>query len=166
MTLTKDTISHATRFAGDTDLTPDHHIGQGASFKHDLAPIAVCIVFGLVMALLPALVQRFVLGSMIWIGNGDELFMLALGSQAYFNHPLFLSDPVLASGGASLFRQLPLLPGVWLAWVLGMGPMGIDVCWRILAGLSLGAAWYFLIRQFVARPWVATCLVLVLLADL
>ena len=128
-------------------------------------PIAVCVVFGLVMALLPALIQRLVLGSMIWIGNGDELFMLALGSQAYFNHPLYLSDPVLVSGGVSLFRQLPLLPGVWLAWLLGMGPLGIDVCWRILAGLSLGATWYFLIRQFVARPWVATCLVLVLLAD-
>ena len=47
-----------------------------------------------------------------------------------------------------------------------MGPLGIDVCWRIFAGLSLGATWYFLIRQFVARPWVATCLVLVLLADI
>ena len=58
---------------------------------------------------------------MIWIGNGDELFMLALGSQAYFNHPLYLSDPVLVSGGVSLFRQLPLLPGVWLAWCWAWG---------------------------------------------
>ena len=167
MKLTTDAISQPPHgHEGGADLVLDHDTGQGSRFKQELAPILVCIVFGLVMALLPALIQRLVLGSMIWIGNGDELFMLALGSQAYFNHPLYLSDPVLVSGGVSLFRQLPLLPGVWLAWLLGMGPLGIDVCWRILAGLSLGAAWYFLIRQFVARPWVATCLVLVLLADI
>ena len=167
MKLTKDVIDQPPHWpAREADLALDHDTGQGVRFKHEFAPIIICVVFGLVMALLPALIQRFVLGSMIWIGNGDELFMLALGSQAYFNHPLYLSDPVLVSGGVSLFRQLPLLPGVWLAWLLGMGPLGIDVCWRILAGLSLGAAWYFLIRQFVARPWVATCLVLVLLADI
>src|SRR5690242_1263584 len=119
MTLTTDAISQPPHsHEGGTDLVLDHDTGQGSRFKQAFAPILVCLVFGLVMALLPALVQRFVLGSMIWIGNGDELFMLALGSQAYFNHPLYLSDPVLVSGGVSLFRQLPLLPGVWLAWLL------------------------------------------------
>ncbi len=139
--------------------------GQSVWGRGEILPITACIIVGLAMALLPAIIQWFKLGYMIWIGNGDELFMLALGSQAYFNHPAYLSDPVLVSGGASLFRQLPLLPGIWMAWVLGLGPLGIDVCWRILAGLSLAVTWYLLIRQLVPRPWVAAALVIVMLVD-
>jgi hypothetical protein len=117
------------------------------------------------MALLPALIQWFKLGYMIWIGNGDELFMLALGSQAYFNHPAYLSDPVFVSGGTSLFRQIPLLPGVWMAWMLDSGPGGIDVCWRIIAGVSVALTWYLLTRQTGANRWTATVVSSILLCD-
>ena len=117
------------------------------------------------MALLPAIIQWCKIGSMIWIDGGDELFMLALGSQAYFNHSSYLSDPVLASGGTSLFRQLPLLPGVWMAWALDLGPLGIDGCWRILAGVSLPVTWYLLIRHCGPKPWVAAALTWILLVD-
>jgi hypothetical protein len=128
--------------------------------------MAVCATVGLVMAMLPPVVQWAQNGRMIWIANGDELFMLALGSQAYHNHPAYLSDPVFASGGASLFRQLPLLPGVWLAWLLGLGPGGIDNCWRVLGGTMLGISWYVLIRQVTPGRWIAAALSSILLTDL
>ena len=147
------------------EFEPMKKTRQAVLSRGEILPITACIIVGLAMALLPAIIQWFKLGYMIWIGNGDELFMLALGSQAYFNHPAYLSDPVLVSGGVSLFRQLPLLPGVWMAWVLGLGPLGIDVCWRILAGLSLAASWYFLIRHFVPKPWIAAALAIVLMSD-
>src|SRR5262249_49632313 len=91
---------------------------------------------------------------------------LALGSQAYHNHPSYLADPVFASGGASLFRQLPLLPGVWLAWLLDLGPGGIDNAWRVLGGITLGIAWYVLIRQLTPGRWIAAMLSAILLTDL
>ena len=138
---------------------------KAARYRAELSPILSCVLVGLVMALLPAIIQWCKIGSLIWIGGGDELFMLALGSQAYFNHPSYLSDPVLASGGTSLFRQLPLLPGVWMAWALDLGPLGIDVCWRILAGVSLPVTWYLLIRHCGPKPWVAAALTWILLVD-
>lgn len=150
-----------TRLASETALQGEHDRRSLA----ELLPITTCLIVGLVMALLPAVVQWFSRGVLIWIGNGDELFMLALGSQAYFNHPAYLSDPVLVSGGASLFRQLPLLPGVWLAWASGGGPLAIDLWWRILSGLSLGITWYLLVRQVLPRPWIAAALTVILLVD-
>jgi hypothetical protein len=117
------------------------------------------------MAILPAMVQWFKLGYFIWIGNGDELYYLAVGSQAYFNHPAYLADPVFVSGGASVFRQLPLLPGVWVAWILALGPLGIDGCWRVIAAVGLALSWYMLLREFITRPWMAALLVVILLVD-
>ena len=123
------------------------HQEQTGRYRPELLPFLSCVLVGLAMALLPAVIQWCKIGSMIWIGNGDEVYYLAVGSQAYFNHPAYLSDPVFASGGVSLFRQLPLLPGVWMARALGLGPEGIDICWRIMAGASIAAAWFALIRQ-------------------
>jgi hypothetical protein len=117
------------------------------------------------MALIPVVVQGSKTGHSFWIGNGDELFYLAVGSGGYFDHLGYLSDPVLVSGGTSLFRQLPLLPGVWMAWALGLEPLGIDLCWRVIAGISLGITWYGLIRQFVTQRWLAAALAVVLLTD-
>jgi hypothetical protein len=130
-----------------------------------LVPLGLCVGAGLAMALLPVVVQGMKTGHAIWIGNGDELFMLALGSIGYVNHPGYLSDPVLASGGTSLFRQLPLLPGVWLAWALDLGPLGIDLCWRVIAGVSLAVTWYGLIRQYLTNRWIAAALAIILLTD-
>jgi hypothetical protein len=164
--MTRESLNQPlSRAAVNPDFEATNRTGQAIWYRGEFLPITACIIVGLAMALLPAIIQWFKLGYMIWIGNGDELFMLALGSEAYFNHPAYLSDPALVSGGVSLFRQLPLLPGVWMAWVLGLGPLGIDVCWRILAGLSLAATWYLLIRHFVPRPWIAAALAIVLMVD-
>jgi hypothetical protein len=166
MMLTRDSFDHRSSQSaerldseGPSDTTPTRR------FLGELVPIALCIVVGLMMALLPTLVQWFKLGNFIWIGHVDELFYLAVSSQAYFNHPAYLSDPVLVSGGTSLFRQLPLLPGVWIAWILSLGPLGIDGCWRIAAGVSLAVSWYLLIREFVPNRWMVAALVIILLVD-
>ena len=137
----------------------------GGTWTREIVPAGVCIALGLVMTLLPMAVQWLKIGRFVWIGNGDELFMLALGSQGYFNHPGYLADPVFISGGTSLFRQLPLLPGVWLARALGPGPWGLDFCWRVLGGVSVAATWYVLTRQFVRNRWIAAAISAILLTD-
>lgn len=131
----------------------------------ELLPLSACVAVGLVMATLPPMIQWFKLGHPIWIGNGDELFHLAVSSQAYYNHPSYLADPVFVSDGVSLFRQLPMLPGVWLARMFNLGPTGIDNCWRIFGGASLGVTWYLLIRQIIPNRWVGAAFTSVLLTD-
>jgi hypothetical protein len=88
-----------------------------------------------------------------------------MASQSYFNHPLYLSDPALPSGGNNLYPELPLIPGAWIARALNLGPVGIDYVWRFLAGLTVPLVWYLLIRSVAPRPWLAALLVIPLLAD-
>ena len=152
--------------AATSDLESTKRSERAPWYRHDLLPLMVCLLTGLTMEMMPSLIQWFRLGDMIWIADGDELFMLALGSKAYFNHPAYLSDPALVSGGVSLFRQLPVLPGIWMAWLFGWGPLGIEAFWHVIAGLSTGAMWYFLIRQFVSSPWIATAMAVVLMVDI
>ncbi len=137
-----------------------------AWYRRDLLPLTVCLLTGLTIVLIPPLIQWFRHGEAIWIANNDELFYLAVGSNAFHNHPAFLADPLQVSGGVSLYRQLPLLPGVWLAWLMGWGPQGIQALWQVIAGLSCGVMWYFLIRQFVSSRWIATAMTVVLMVDI
>jgi hypothetical protein len=133
--------------------------------KPDWIAAAVCIAVGVLMAALPHLLAWRETGDPAWVADHDERFYLAVGSQGYFNHPDRLSDPVRAGDGPSLYKPLPLLPGVWAAKLLGLGPLGIGLAWRVLAGITIGLAWYVLARQKVARPWVAAALAVVLLCD-
>jgi hypothetical protein len=130
----------------------------------DLLPAAACVAVGLAMALLPNALWWARTGRPTWLADGDELFYLGLGKGAYFDHIGHLSDPVV-EGGASLYRQLPLLPGVWMARALGLGPLGMDLCWRAMAGLGVGLMWYLLLRHYVDRRWLAALLATVLLVD-
>jgi hypothetical protein len=60
---------------------------------------------------------------------------------------------------------LPVLPGIWAAKLLDLGPMGVGMMWRILSGATVGLAWYLLLRLKVPRPVVAMSLSLILLSD-
>jgi hypothetical protein len=128
-----------------------------------LAAIA-CVAAGVLISALPHALALVRTGHAAWIADNDERFYLAVGSQALFNHPGKLADPVVEDG-PSLYRPLPLLPGIWAAKLLGLGPLGIGLMWRVLAGASIGLAWYVLLRLMVARPWVAASLALILLSD-
>jgi hypothetical protein len=134
------------------------------TFPAELLPAAACAAVGLAMALLPDALWWARTGQATWIADGDELFYLAVGKGAYFEHLGHLGDPVV-DGGASLYRQLPLLPGVWIARALALGPLGIDLAWRVLAGLGVSLSWYVLLRHHVERRWVAALLTVVFLVD-
>lgn len=140
-------------------------IQSAAGLRRETVPLVSCICLGLFMAVLPPLLWWPRVGEPLCFADNDEIFMLALGSQAYFNHPTHLSDPTFATGGASLYRQLPLLPGVWIAWMLGLGPLTMDLVWRILAGVSIPLAWYILAHHYVERRWVVVVMIAILLAD-
>jgi hypothetical protein len=117
------------------------------------------------MSSLPHFVAWVHSGDPAWIADNDEIFYLAVASQAYFNHPERLTDPVRVGDGPSLYKPLPLLPGIWVAKTLQLGPLGIGLVWRITAGATIGLAWYILVRRWVAGPWAAAAFAMILLSD-
>jgi hypothetical protein len=132
--------------------------------NHWLAAIA-CITAGVSIAALPHLLAWIKTGRPDYVATVDDRYYLALGSQAYFNHPGTLADPVHAGQAPCIFRPLPFLPGVWAAKILDLGPLGINMMWRVIGGAMAGLGWYLLFCQRIPRPWVAACLSLILLSD-
>ncbi len=129
-----------------------------------LAAIA-CVAAGTLISTLPHLLAWARTGRPFYVATVDERHYLAVASQAYFNHPTTLADPVRAGGGANIYRSLSFLPGVWAAKLLGLGPLGIGPTWRVIAGTTIGLGWYVLFRQKLSRPWVAAALAVILLSD-
>jgi hypothetical protein len=138
---------------------------RSSAFNRELLPLTLCMCLGLTMALLPPLVWWPQVGQPVCLADHDEVFYLAMASQAYFNHPTYLSDPTLAEGGYSLPSNLPFIPGVLISKMLGLSPMGIDLVWRFLSGVSIPLGWYILARHFMKRPWVVAVMVAILLTD-
>jgi len=123
------------------------------------------MLVGLSVALLPHLLWWLRTGSPDWIMNDDELVAyLPLGAHSYHNHPWKTGDPTMVSGGRTIFPWLQVIPGVTVARLLGLGPVGIAMAWRILGGLLLPAGLYWVAR-FAAPPWAATGISTVVMLD-
>jgi hypothetical protein len=138
---------------------------QNVLKRSDFGAAVLCITFGVLISTLPHFLAWGQSGDPAWIADNDEKFYLAVGSQAYFNHPERLTDPVRAGEGPSLYKPLPLLPGIWTARILHLGPLGIGFVWRITAGATIGLAWYILLRRRLQHPWVAVAFTMILLSD-
>ncbi|MBX6311806.1 MAG: hypothetical protein IRY99_02630 [Isosphaeraceae bacterium] len=134
--------------------------------RGDLVASAVCIFIGITFSTLPHWLWWPRLGAPIYIADHDDLLYLSFTGQAYFNHPLSLGDPACTAGGRSLFPWIQFIPGIALARVLGLGPLGVDLIWRIWAGLSIALGFYAVIRYFLPRPAWAAVVTIVLLADI
>ena len=132
----------------------------------DLLSALACVGAGILLSVLPHLAWWREVGEPVWVADHDEVFYLQVGSQAYFNHPVRLADPVRAETGASIYKPLPLVPGVLAARAMSLGPQGIGLAWRIWAGATIGLAWFFLARHFSeGRAGFALALAILLMAD-
>ena len=126
----------------------------------------VCAFVGVALAILPHLIWWAKQGDLAWIASNDELVCyLPVASQAYHNHPLYLSDAMLVHGGATVYPWLQFVPGIAIAKALGLGPLGVLLVWRALAGFSMALGFYWLLKHFLKRPWAAMLLTLFFLAD-
>jgi hypothetical protein len=123
------------------------------------------MVAGVLLSVLPHLLWWGKLGSPVWIADLDQLLYQSYATQAYFNHPLHLSDPMFATGHSSIYPWAQLGPGILIARWLGLQPMLIPLLWRIFAGASIGAAWFLLARLYVRRTWIALAIGVLLLCD-
>lgn len=134
--------------------------------RDDIVAATVCAVIGIMLSTLPHLLWWPKLGGPIWIADNDDLLYLAFGSQAYHNHPMHLGDPVRVTGGISKYPWVQFVPGIVIAKALALGPLGINLVWRIWAGLSIPLSWYLVIRHYVKRPLVASAMTVFLMADI
>ncbi len=129
-------------------------------------PLGLCVLYGLVISVLPHLLWWSQNGGPYWIGSNDELVSyFPLASQSYFNHPFQLTDPTFASGGISMFPRLLFTPSIVLAKLFHLGPLGVGLMWRLWAGATMAFGLYALLHHFLRRPWLAAGGAILLLSD-
>ncbi|MBX6314799.1 MAG: hypothetical protein IRY99_18060 [Isosphaeraceae bacterium] len=139
---------------------------EGASGRRVFAAAATCAVVGVLLSALPDLLWWPRLGIPFWSwADRDDLFYLAAAAQAYDNHPLRLADPAVVAGGHNIYPWLQLGPGVLVAKVLGLGPLGIHIIWAVWAGLSISLGLFLVINHYLQQPWITAGLTILLLAD-
>ena len=159
-----------------SSVTPPHSNGSAGlpligaqpmkSRAKDALAALTCVVAGVLISALPHFIAWNMTGRPDYVASLlDERYYLAIGGQAYFNHPWFLTDPCQTVESRVAHRPLPLLPGILAAKLLALGPLGVGLMWRILAGATVGLGWYLLFRLKVSRPLVAASLSLILLGD-
>jgi hypothetical protein len=124
-----------------------------------------CVVAGVLIAALPHLIAWATTGRPDYVASLDDRHYLAIGGQAYFDHPSLLTDPCQTVESPVIYRRLPLLPGILSAKLFGLGPLGVGLMWRALGGATAGLGWYILFRLKVSRPSVAASLSLIVLCD-
>ena len=110
----------------------------------DWSAAVACTATGVLMATLPHLIAWARTGRPEYVVGPDEMHYLAISSQAYFDHPGRLADPVRREYRPSPYMPLAVLPGIWAAKLLDLGPLGISLAWRVLGGVTAGLGWYVL----------------------
>ena len=70
------------------ELSPDSR-----AWTRDLVGVLVCVLLGILFAVLPYLLWWNSLDGPYFIADYDETFYLAIAGQAYHNHPWSISDP-------------------------------------------------------------------------
>ena len=117
------------------------------------------MALGLLISILPHLLWWPRLGAPIYTADYDEFGMyLPIAAQAYANHPTYLGDPTRTEPTPSMYPGAQFVPAILAARALGLGPMGISLIWRAWAGLSIGLAWFLVVRHFVGRPWASAAI--------
>src|SRR5258708_31257889 len=101
-----------------------------AVLRASLAAPIICVLFGLTISIMPHFVWLSHTGSPVWIADNDELLYFSYASQAYFNHPDHLSDPVVLTEKPAFYPRLQFVPGIALARGLSLGPMAVSLIWR------------------------------------
>jgi hypothetical protein len=124
-----------------------------------------CALVGVFLCALPHGIWLFILDEPVWAADQDELYYVGVAAQAFFEHPLWLGDPT-QHAGHSLYQGLPLLPGVWIARLLRLGPQLISLAWRCWGGGLAGLAWYWVARWHHVRPSIAAAVAVWLLTDI
>jgi hypothetical protein len=150
---------------GRRSLEPQGVCAPAPPDRRDILVVLVGVAAGILLFTLPDLIWWQRTGRLVWVSDPDDKLYLAVASQAYHNHPFFLSDPARAEGGVALYSWLPCVPGILLARLFDLGPVGIGLAWRILAATTIPLGWYLLVRRSIGPGPLAPAVVVLLTAD-
>lgn len=128
--------------------------------------LLLCVFVGGLISALPNLISALQSGSPVWIADNDEILYACLTSQSYLHHLWRFSDPALPPGqGHVSYPWIVFAPGILTAKFWGEGPGLVMFFLRIWGGVSLGAAWFLLIGEFVRKRWLAASCAIFFLVD-
>ncbi len=129
-------------------------------------PLLLVLIVGCLISTLPHLIMGFYTGSFFWITDTDELAIyLNTAAQAYHHHPFFFTDPMFSEPKPTMYPWAQLFPGTFLAYLFGLGSLGISLVWRSLAGLSIGLGWYLIFQHYLRNRWWSCAFAIFLLSE-
>jgi hypothetical protein len=134
-------------------------------YRQDIIALLIVTLIGTLLATFPHILWLFKTGNPVWMASSDNMLYLAYTSDAYFNHPMHLSDPVLVDGGSTMYPWLQFIPGVLLIKLLGLNPIHINIIWRLWAGISISVLWYLVTRSYLKNIWIALTTSILLMID-
>ncbi len=130
----------------------------------------LCAVIGMVLAVAPHLAMLAAHGSLLYLGDGDDVFYTVI-SRAPYRGEHGLSDPFqpARSPRQTLYPPLPFVPLAKLTRLLGIDRLLMPLVWRVVGGFLLGATLYTVFRVLLSgthhpRGWALGC-ALIALAD-
>ncbi len=128
--------------------------------------LVLAALAGATVSALPHALWWARLGQPYYVPDRDDLYYLSLSAQAYFEDPTTLSDPVFRSGGLNYCPSLLFIPCQVAARALELGPLGVGLIWRLVAGLTTGAALALLLQSLTRSGLITTLMTVVFLADI
>ena len=132
----------------------------------DLAPFGLCVLVGTLLAILPNLIWWNEAGGPFCLYDGDETSVYdPYAATAYRHGPSGFTDPYSLANARNHYPPLLFVPFASAARVLGLGPLGVGLLWRVFTGFGLSATLYLVVRQYLGRPWLASSLVMFLVSD-
>jgi hypothetical protein len=129
-----------------------------------VAPFAVCMFAGFVLACTPIAAWRIQTGDWVCLNDGYTPYYLRLASQAYYGHSIFLNDIVVPEGVTG-YPWLTFVPFAELARVLGVGPFAVNIIWILFTAVALSTTLYLLFRRFLQHNWTAAACTVLCLSD-
>ncbi len=139
--------------------------GNAKVCRTDIAMVALCILVGVFLSILPHLLIWHRIGEPVFLQDHDNLDQhVVIGAQAYNGHLTHITDP-FDDQSSMYFSALEFLPGVWIAKLFGLGPLGVNLVWRIFAGITIPLGFYLVIRTYVRNPYLVMGFVLLIIGD-
>ena len=120
---------------------------------------------GLTFSILPHAAWWARTGDVKYFADNDDMLYLAIAGRAFHDHPWTLRDPSTIARAATIYDWIQFVPGILLARVLGLDALDVNLAWRLIAGVTLPAAWLLLISRFHRKPWLLVVLTVWILSD-
>jgi hypothetical protein len=134
--------------------------------RADSLALAVCILAGVLLAMLPHIISAVRYHDPYWAADYDDVECYGpVISQAYFNHPFTLGDGVHDDGSAGMYDRMQFVPFILAARAMHLGPQRVTMLMRLFGGITIPIATFCLLRSLIGNRWLICAVCLLFLAD-